>query len=48
MIILNNLPVILVAVQVPPLRHGRELHGLGGAVVTTNSSQQRPVYCGGH
>jgi len=48
MILFDNLLVVLVAEQVPPLRHGIELHGLGGGVVTTKSSQQRPVYCGGH
>jgi hypothetical protein len=43
-----NLPVALVAEQVPRLRHGFGLHGLGAGVVTTKSSQQRPVYCAGH
>jgi len=46
---LNDILLVgLVAVHVPPFRHGCETHGFGAAVVTRNNSQQRPVYCGGH
>jgi hypothetical protein len=47
-IIVNHLPISLVAAHVPPFWHGWTLHGFGAAVVTSKSSQQRPVYCGGH